>query len=64
MQTWVVALLGIAVTLLGIGVTISAYVLGFAIAQDRRITRLEERVQGLGGQMLKIPKRKTDEPVS
>jgi hypothetical protein len=33
---------------------------GFTLAQDRRITRLEERVGSLGRQLLSLPKRRTD----
>jgi len=49
-----------AATLLAIAVTIAGAVFGFSIAQDRRITRLEERVASLGRQMISLPKRKTD----
>lgn len=34
--------------------------IGFQIGQDRRITRLEERVRSLGQQLLALPKRKAD----
>lgn len=33
---------------------------GFVLAQDRRITRLEERLVSLGQQLRDLPKRKTD----
>jgi len=53
MPEWVVALIGISLTSLGA-------LFGFVIAQDRRITRLEERVRSLGQQLLSLPKRKAD----
>jgi hypothetical protein len=34
--------------------------IGYVIAQDRRITRLEERVRSLGQLLMQLPKRKTD----
>jgi hypothetical protein len=34
--------------------------IGFLIGQDRRITRLEERVRSLGQQLAQLPKRKGD----
>jgi len=34
--------------------------LGYLIAQDRRITRLEERVRGIGHQLVTLPKRRGD----
>ena len=53
MPEWVATLL--AGGLVALGAT-----LGFVIAQDRRITRLEERVASLGRQLLGLPKRKSD----
>lgn len=40
--------------------TVAGAALGFAISEDRRITRLEERVRTLGQQLLQLPKRRTD----
>jgi hypothetical protein len=34
--------------------------IGFLIGQDRRITRLEERVRSLGQQLGALPKRRGD----
>jgi hypothetical protein len=34
--------------------------IGFLINEDRRITRVEERLRSLGQQMLALPKRRTD----
>lgn len=53
MPEWVVSLLALACTVVGA-------LVGFVIAQDRRITRLEERVRSLGQQLLSLPKRKAD----
>jgi hypothetical protein len=33
---------------------------GYVIAQDRRITRVEERLRSLGQQLLALPKRRGD----
>lgn len=41
-------------------VAVVSGVFGFVIAQDRRITRLEERTRQLGHELLKLPKRKGD----
>jgi hypothetical protein len=49
-----------AVGLIGIGCTIVGALIGFQFTQDRRITRLEERVRSLGQQLLNLPKRKSD----
>lgn len=49
-----------AVTLLGIVASVAFTVFGYALAQDRRITRLEERVASLGRQMQALPKRRGD----
>lgn len=53
MPSWIVALIGIGSTVLGA-------LFGFVLAQDRRITRLEERVRSLGQQLMGLPKRKSD----
>jgi len=48
------------VDLLAVGCTVVGALFGYQIAQDRRITRLEERVRTLGQQLLVLPKRKSD----
>jgi hypothetical protein len=53
MPEWVIALIGLACSVTGA-------LFGYQIAQDRRITRLEERVHSLGQQLLHLPKRKGD----
>lgn len=53
MPEWVIAVLALGFTVLGT-------LFGFTLAQDRRITRLEERVRGIGRQLVEIPKRKGD----
>jgi len=53
MPAWAVGLLGIICTVVGT-------IFGFQLAQDRRITRLEERVGSLGRQMIALPKRRGD----
>jgi hypothetical protein len=53
MPEWVATLLAGAMAALGA-------VIGFVIAQDRRITRVEERIHSLGAQLQKLPKRKSD----
>jgi hypothetical protein len=37
-----------------------AYLVGLYVGQDRRITKLEERVKSLGQQMFNLPKRRSD----
>jgi len=49
-----------AATLVAGALVTAGAALGFIIAQDRRITRLEERVHSLGQQLLHLPKRKGD----
>lgn len=53
MPVWVVSLIAIACS-------VTSALFGYQIAQDRRITRLEERVASLGRQLLALPKRKSD----
>jgi type VI protein secretion system component VasF len=53
MPGWVVSLIALACTVTGA-------LFGYQISQDRRITRLEERVRSLGQQLLSLPKRKSD----
>jgi NAD/NADP transhydrogenase alpha subunit len=53
MPEWIVGVIALACTVTGT-------LVGFVIAQDRRITRVEERVRSLGQQLLNLPKRKTD----
>jgi hypothetical protein len=53
MPEWVVGMIALGCTVVGA-------LFGYQIAQDRRITRLEERVRSLGQQLLNLPKRKGD----
>lgn len=53
MPGWVATLIGVACGVIGA-------LFGFQLAQDRRITRLEERVASLGRQLMALPKRKGD----
>jgi uncharacterized Rmd1/YagE family protein len=53
MPEWAATLL--AAALVTVGATF-----GFVIAQDRRITRLEERVANIGKQLTQLPKRRGD----
>jgi hypothetical protein len=53
MPDWVATLLAGACVLVG-------GLFGYVIAQDRRVTRLEERVHSLGTQLQKLPKRESD----
>lgn len=49
-----------AATLLVGLATLAGGVIYFAIAQERRITKMEDRIQGIGAQLRRIPKRKGD----
>jgi len=51
---------GWAATILAALMALVGGTFAYVIAQDRRITRLEERVHGIGLQMREIPKRNTD----
>ena len=53
MPVWSIALMGLVLTFV-------SGIFGYVLAQDRRVTRLEERVASLGRQLLGLPKRKTD----
>lgn len=51
----------VAVTaVLGICITIAGVCMGVVYGHSERITRLEERMRSLGGQMAALPKRKGD----
>lgn len=45
---------------IGVLFAIVSAVVGYVIQQDRRITRLEDRVASLGRQLTTLPKRRTD----
>ncbi len=50
----------VVATLLAAALGAACLVAGYVLSQERRITKIEERLHSLGMQMSKLPKRKED----